>query len=79
MSHPDKINTSTMPSVEFTILTATLMSIVAISIDALLPALGFIAKDFAISDVNQVQLVISTLFLGMAFWTTDFVVHYQMP
>jgi len=67
MPHSDKKNASTMSSVEFTILTATLMSIVAISIDALLPALGFIAKDFAISDVNQVQLVISTLFLGMAF------------
>ena len=57
---------STMSAREFTILTATLMSIVAISIDALLPALGIIATDFAVQDANQVQLLISALFLGMA-------------
>ena len=57
---------STMSAKEFTILTATLMSIVAISIDALLPALGIIANDFAVQDANQVQLLISALFLGMA-------------
>ena len=57
---------NSMSAMEFTILTATLMSIVAISIDALLPALGFIAQDFSVTDVNQVQLLISILFLGMA-------------
>lgn len=55
-----------MSAMEFTILTAALMSIVAISIDALLPALGFIAAEFAVDNKNQVQLLISILFLGMA-------------
>ena len=55
-----------IPQLELTILTATLMSMVAISIDALLPALGFIVKDFALVDSNQAQLVVSALFLGLA-------------
>lgn len=59
-------NKSRLSAMEFTILTATLMSIVAISIDALLPALGIIAKDFMIEDTNRVQLVISALFLGLS-------------
>ncbi|MCJ8315206.1 MAG: MFS transporter, partial [Pseudomonadales bacterium] len=53
-------------SLEMTIFTATLMSMVAISIDALLPALGFISSDLNVSDINSTQLVISALFLGMA-------------
>lgn len=55
-----------IPQLELTVLTATLMSMVAISIDALLPALGFIAKGFALVDGNETQLVISALFLGLA-------------
>lgn len=51
---------------EFTLLVALMMSIVAISIDALLPALGFIAKAVPLDYPNQVQYVISMLFLGMA-------------
>jgi len=51
---------------EFTVLVALLMSIVAISIDALLPALGVIGADLNISHPNQAQYVISALFLGMA-------------
>ncbi|TBR41427.1 Bcr/CflA family efflux MFS transporter [Marinomonas agarivorans] len=66
MSNVSQMTKFSMSATEFTILTATLMSIVAISIDALLPALGFIAKDFAVADKNQVQLLISILFLGMA-------------
>ena len=57
---------SSMSAKEFTALTATLMSIVAISIDALLPALGIITNDFQIQNPNQVQLLIGALFLGMA-------------
>lgn len=57
---------SSMSAKEFTALTATLMSIVAISIDALLPALGFITQDFQMQNPNQVQLLIGALFLGMA-------------
>lgn len=51
---------------EFTLLVALLMSIVAISIDALLPALGIISSEITLAYPNQVQLVISALFLGMA-------------
>ena len=42
------------------------MSMVALTIDALLPALGLITQDLAIQDANQTQFVISVLFLGMA-------------
>ncbi len=51
---------------EFTLLMALLMSIVAISIDALLPALGIIGGELGVSHPNRVQLVIGVLFGGMA-------------
>lgn len=53
-------------SKEFTLLMALLMSIVAISIDALLPALGMIGHELQVTDANHVQLVIGFLFAGMA-------------
>lgn len=55
-----------MSAKEFTALTAVLMSIVAISIDALLPALGMITQDLQMENPNKVQLLIGALFLGMA-------------
>src|ERR1700722_1450821 len=51
---------------EFTILMALLMSIIAISIDALLPALGVIGKDFEVINPNHFQYVIAFIFVGMA-------------
>ncbi|WCN14116.1 Bcr/CflA family efflux MFS transporter [Marinomonas mediterranea] len=57
---------SGMGSKEFTLLVALLMSIVAISIDALLPALGVIGGDMQAEHANQPQLLISMIFLGMA-------------
>lgn len=45
---------------------ALLMSIVAISIDALLPALGVIGNDLNVSHPNEAQYLISFLFMGMA-------------
>jgi len=51
---------------EFTLLVALMMSIVAMSIDALLPALGFISSDIPLAHTNQAQYIISALFLGMA-------------
>ena len=50
----------------FIILMASLMSVVAISIDAVLPALGYIGTDLGVAYPNQVQYVISILFAGMA-------------
>lgn len=63
LSSPKK---SPLSAMEFTFLTATLMSIVAISIDALLPALGIISQDLGVEDANRTQLIISMLFLGMS-------------
>lgn len=58
ISHP--------PALSFTILMALLISIVAISIDALLPALGIIGAEYQLANANHVQYVISGLFIGLA-------------
>ena len=42
------------------------MSVVAISIDAMLPALGYIGSDLGVTNHNQAQYIISILFAGMA-------------
>lgn len=55
-----------IPSKEFTLLMALMMSIVAISIDALLPALGIIGSEMNVTNPNHVQLVIGFIFGGMA-------------
>lgn len=54
-------------SAEFVALIAMMMSVVALSIDALLPALGALRVDLRLPDPNQAQYVISALFMGMAF------------
>ena len=59
-------SSSGMGSKEFTLLVALLMSITAISIDALLPALGIIGNELGAATANQPQLLISMLFLGLA-------------
>jgi DHA1 family bicyclomycin/chloramphenicol resistance-like MFS transporter len=51
---------------EFTLLIALLMSVVAISIDALLPTLGMIGTELGVADTNRTQLLISSIFAGMA-------------
>jgi MFS transporter, DHA1 family, multidrug resistance protein len=51
---------------EFTILVAFMMSITAISIDAILPALGAISQDIHLVHANQAQYILSAVFLGMA-------------
>jgi len=66
MTSPDPNHSSRISPREFTLLVALLMSIVAISIDALLPALGIISTDIVMAYPNQAQLIISALFLGMA-------------
>lgn len=50
---------------EFALLMALLMSIVSFSIDAVLPALGEIAKVFQLQNNNQAQWVIISIFSGM--------------
>lgn len=51
---------------EFVALMALMSSAVALSIDAMLPALPMIAADLGAAAENDRQLVVSTLFLGMA-------------
>lgn len=52
-------------SKEFIVLMAVLMSVVAISIDAMLPALGVIGEALNVSHANQAQYIISSIFAGM--------------
>lgn len=54
------------PSKEFIVLMAAMMSIVALSIDALLPALGFVSEDLKVQHVNHAQYLIGFIFIGMA-------------
>jgi DHA1 family bicyclomycin/chloramphenicol resistance-like MFS transporter len=51
---------------EFIALMALLMSLVALSTDAMLPALQVMGKDLSVASVQEVQLVVTILFLGMA-------------
>lgn len=50
---------------EFVALMASLMSIVALSIDALLPALPQIGHDLGVVNLNNNQLLITMIFLGI--------------
>ncbi|MDY6920261.1 MAG: multidrug effflux MFS transporter [Pseudomonadota bacterium] len=50
---------------EFVALAAMLMSLVALSIDTMLPALPDIAGEFQLDDPNDQQYVITVLFLGL--------------
>ena len=43
------------------------MSLVALSIDAVLPALTLVAKEYQLQDPNDAQLLVSMLFVGLAF------------
>ena len=52
--------------VEFVILISLMMSLTALSIDAMLPALPQIGADLGVQDANSPQMVISVLFLGLA-------------
>lgn len=52
---------------EFVALMALMQSLVALSIDAMLPALTEIGKELGASQANDSQLIVSFLFLGLAF------------
>jgi len=52
---------------EFVALMAFTMSLVALSIDAMLPAFPDMARDLQVSGANDIQLVLSLLFIGLAF------------
>lgn len=63
---PQAAHTGNISYREFTVLMALLMSIVAISIDALLPALGIIGQDLRLENQNHAQYLIGMIFAGMA-------------
>jgi DHA1 family bicyclomycin/chloramphenicol resistance-like MFS transporter len=52
--------------VEFVLIISLMMSITALSIDAMLPALPQIGTDLLVQNTNDRQLVVTALFLGMA-------------
>ena len=56
---------STRTSAEFIALVALTFSLIAMSIDSMLPALGDIARDLAASDPNDRQLVLTAFFAGL--------------
>lgn len=58
--------TDTLPNKEFIVLMAAIMAVVALSIDAMLPALALIGEDFGLSNPNHSQFIISMVFVGMA-------------
>jgi DHA1 family bicyclomycin/chloramphenicol resistance-like MFS transporter len=51
---------------EFVALVALMTSLVALSIDAMLPALATIGADLGVRQANDAQLILSALFLGLA-------------
>jgi DHA1 family bicyclomycin/chloramphenicol resistance-like MFS transporter len=66
MSEPDPGQPSGRRLGEFVTLMALLISLVALSIDAMLPALPEIGRDLGVQRSNDNQLIISVLFLGLA-------------
>ena len=52
--------------VEFVVIISLMMSLTALSIDAMLPSLGKISSDLGVTNPNDRQLVISIIFLGQA-------------
>ena len=59
-------NKSNIGFAEFVGLMAMMMALTALAIDAMLPALTVIGNDLGVSIPNDNQLIISTLFLGLA-------------
>ena len=57
---------SVLPAGEFVFLVALLKAIVALAIDAVLPALPAIGYDFGVQRQNDLQYVIMSLFLGLS-------------
>lgn len=64
---PKNKPTTEKVNIEFIALMASLMAIVALSIDALLPALPGIASDFGVTDTSKNQLLVTMIFLGLGF------------
>jgi DHA1 family bicyclomycin/chloramphenicol resistance-like MFS transporter len=66
----DTVNSSARPPLpicEFILLMALLTSLVALSIDAMLPALDKIGAELNSQSIQQTYLIVSLFFVGMAF------------
>ena len=55
------------PKISFVIKMAIIMSLLALSIDAMLPALSQMGSGLGVVDIKKMQSVISTVFIGMGF------------
>ena len=55
-----------LPLGEFVTLMALMIALVALAIDAMLPALPIIGEELGATHENDIQLIVSLLFLGMA-------------
>ncbi len=58
--------TKPLAFIEFVTLLALMVSMVAMATDIMLPALSIIGEDLGIADPNHTQLVVSSLFGGLA-------------
>ena len=67
ISHPAPSLRQGPPLPEFIALVALMTSLVALSIDAMLPALPDIAIDLNVTDYRQTQWLITSVIFGMAF------------
>ena len=56
---------TSLRTIEFIPLAALLMSLVALSVDAMLPALPVIGQDLGVRGTNDTQFVITALFIGL--------------
>tara|TARA_R110002096_G_scaffold266710_1_gene460286 strand:- start:82764 stop:83984 length:1221 start_codon:yes stop_codon:yes gene_type:complete len=62
---PKRINR--LNTKEFIFIMAVLMSVTALSIDAMIPALGLMTTDLNVQNTNDIQMVITSVFFGMSF------------
>lgn len=65
-SNPVTFKKVTIKFGEFVVLMAMMMSLTALAIDAMLPALSIIGADLGVKNANDNQLIISSLFFGLA-------------
>ncbi|MFB3076497.1 MAG: MFS transporter, partial [Lysobacterales bacterium] len=56
-----------IPLPEFVALMALVFSVVALAIDAMLPALGEIGQELGAAHANDAQLIITIFFFGIVF------------
>ncbi len=68
MAYPASMNAPAKPlgMPEFVTMLAMMISILALSIDVMLPVLDRIGSDLGVADINDTQLIVSGMFLGFA-------------